>query len=113
MKVFRKLGWFFSREWRSYTVGVIMLILVALMELVPPQVIGWVIDGITQETLTGNRLLQFILLLIAVAVLTYIVRYFWRIMIFGASIGSAGFQVPPLPEVFRDEPRILSKTPDR
>ncbi|WP_271396437.1 ABC transporter transmembrane domain-containing protein [Salinicoccus roseus] len=85
MKVFRKLGWFFAREWRSYTVGIIMLILVALMELVPPQVIGWVIDGIAQDTLTGNLLLQFILLLVAVAVLTYIVRYFWRIMIFGAS----------------------------
>ncbi|TVT29267.1 ATP-binding cassette domain-containing protein [Salinicoccus cyprini] len=85
MKVFKKMGWFFKREWRSYSVGVIMLVLVALMELIPPQVIGWVIDRITQETLTGNLLMQYILLLVAVAVLTYIFRYFWRIMIFGAS----------------------------
>ncbi|MCG1008787.1 ATP-binding cassette domain-containing protein [Salinicoccus sp. ID82-1] len=85
MKVFKKMGWFFKREWRSYSVGVIMLVLVALMELIPPQVIGWVIDRITQETLTGNLLMRYILLLVAVAVLTYIFRYFWRIMIFGAS----------------------------
>ncbi|MFC3419629.1 ABC transporter transmembrane domain-containing protein [Salinicoccus hispanicus] len=85
MKVFKKMGWFFKREWRSYTLGVIMLILVALLELVPPQVIGWVIDRITQETLTGNLLMWYILLLVAVAILTYIFRYFWRIMIFGAS----------------------------
>lgn len=85
MKVFKKMGWFFRREWRSYTIGVIMLVLVALMELIPPQVIGWVIDRITQETLTGNLLMQYILLLVAVAVFTYIFRYFWRIMIFGAS----------------------------
>ncbi|GAB3070357.1 ABC transporter transmembrane domain-containing protein [Salinicoccus sesuvii] len=85
MKVFKKMGWFFKQEWRSYTIGVIMLVLVALMELIPPQVIGWVIDRITQETLTGNLLMQYILLLIAVAIFTYIFRYFWRIMIFGAS----------------------------
>ncbi|MFB9861296.1 ABC transporter transmembrane domain-containing protein [Salinicoccus siamensis] len=85
MKVFKKLGWFFKRERKNYTGGIIMLILVALMELVPPQVIGWVIDGIRQETLTAEILGQFIILLIVVAILTYIFRYFWRIMIFGAS----------------------------
>lgn len=85
MQVFRKLGWFFKREWRSYTLGIIMLLLVALLELVPPQVIGFVIDHITESTLTRNILMQYVVLLIGVAMLTYIVRYFWRIMIFGAS----------------------------
>src|SRR5690625_1511018 len=85
MQVFRKLGWFFKREWKSYVMGIIMLILVALMELVPPQVIGFVIDHITEDTLTGSILFQYIALLIGVAIVTYVVRYFWRIMIFGAS----------------------------
>lgn len=85
MKIFKKLGWFFKKEWRSYVLGVVMLILVALMELVPPQVIGFVIDHITNETLTVNLLVQFVILLIAVAILTYVFRYYWRIMIFGAS----------------------------
>lgn len=85
MQVFGKLGWFFKREWRSYILGIIMLVMVALLELVPPQVIGFVIDHITRSTLTGGILMQYVFLLIGVAVLTYIFRYFWRIMIFGAS----------------------------
>jgi len=85
MQVFGKLGWFFKREWRSYILGIIMLVMVALLELVPPQVIGFVIDHITKDTLTGSILSQYVALLIGVAIVTYVVRYFWRIMIFGAS----------------------------
>src|SRR5699024_10880069 len=39
----------------------------------------------SSDLLTGNILMQYVVLLIGVALLTYIVRYFWRIMIFGAS----------------------------
>lgn len=85
MRVFKKLGWFFKLEKKSYLIGLLMLGLVALMELVPPQVIGRVIDLITTDTLTSNTLILFGVMLIIVAVLTYIFRYFWRIMIFGAS----------------------------
>ena len=85
MRVFKNLGWFFKLEKKSYIIGLFMLVLVALMELVPPQVIGRVIDRITTETLTSNTLVLFGVLLIFVAVLTYIFRFFWRVMIFGAS----------------------------
>ena len=85
MRVFKKLGWFFKLEKKSYLIGLLMLGLVALMELVPPQVIGRVIDLITTDTLTSNTLILFGVMLIIVAVLTYIFRFFWRIMIFGAS----------------------------
>src|SRR5690625_2236018 len=85
MKVFKDLGWFFSREKSSYIFGVVMLIFVALMELIPPQIIGRVIDGITMGTLTPRGLGIFIGVLLAAAVLTYIFRYYWRILIFGAS----------------------------
>ena len=51
MAVFKKLWWFFKREKRSYIVGILMLVLVALLELVPPQIIGRFIDRITANTL--------------------------------------------------------------
>ena len=38
MRVFKNLGWFFKLEKKSYIIGLFMLVLVALMELVPPQV---------------------------------------------------------------------------
>lgn len=85
MRVFKNLGWFFKLEKKSYIIGLLMLVLVALMELVPPQVIGRVIDQITTETLTSNTLILFGVMLVFVAILTYIFRFFWRIMIFGAS----------------------------
>ncbi len=76
MRVFKKLGWFFKLEKKSYLIGLLMLGLVALMELVPPQVIGRVIDLITTDTLTSNTLILFGVMLIIVAVLTYIFRFF-------------------------------------
>ncbi|WP_213810225.1 ABC transporter ATP-binding protein [Jeotgalicoccus sp. WY2] len=85
MRVFKNLGWFFKLEKKSYIIGLVMLVLVALMELVPPQVIGRVIDQITTETLTSNTLILFGVMLVFVAILTYIFRFFWRVMIFGAS----------------------------
>lgn len=85
MRVFKNLGWFFKLEKKSYFIGLVMLMFVAFMELVPPQIIGRVIDHVTMETLTVNTLVLFGAMLIVVAILTYIFRFFWRVMIFGAS----------------------------
>src|SRR5699024_11413054 len=79
------LWWFFKREKNSYIFGVLMLILVALMELIPPQIIGRVIDSITEGKLTPRSLTIFIAVLLITAIFTYIFRYYWRILIFGAS----------------------------
>ena len=85
MRVFKDLWWFFSKEKRSYLIGLLMLVLVALLELVPPQIIGRFIDRVTTESLTVNTLIMFGLILLAVAILAYIFRFFWRVMIFGAA----------------------------
>lgn len=86
MKVFAKLGWFIKQERKSYIVGIFILFIVALIDLLPPQIIGKVIDGITFNTLTGKQLIIFMVMLFLAAILTYAFRYFWRIMIFGASM---------------------------
>ena len=85
MNVYKKLSWFFKKEWKYYLGGIIALILVALMELIPPQIIGRFVDFITEGTLTTNNLIWLIAILITAGVLTYIFRYFWRVFIFGAS----------------------------
>lgn len=85
MRVFKDLWWFFKAEKTGYLFGILMLVLVALMELVPPQIIGRVIDSITEATLTPQSLTVFLVILVIAAVLTYIFRYYWRILIFGAS----------------------------
>ncbi|HPR81713.1 MAG TPA: hypothetical protein PK268_07530 [Enterococcus sp.] len=40
MSIFKKLSWFFKQERKNYMIGVTALILVAIMQLVPPKVIG-------------------------------------------------------------------------
>jgi ATP-binding cassette subfamily B multidrug efflux pump len=86
MSIFKDLMWFFKQEKKAYGTGVMLLILVALLELVPPKVIGIVIDHIKDETLTTEILGKWILILLAVAVTLYILRYVWRILIFGSAV---------------------------
>ena len=59
---------------------------VALLELVAPKVIGIVVDEINDGTLTTDKLLKWVVLLVIVGITMYILRYIWRIMIFGSSL---------------------------
>ena len=85
MRVYKNLAWFFKAYYKHYIVGVLMLLLVALLQLVPPQVIGRTIDYITTDSLTVNILIGLVVLLIVVALLMYVFRYFWRLLIFGTA----------------------------
>lgn len=85
MKVFLKLGWFFKERKRQYVIGLLMLMLVAILQLVPPKIIGFTIDEIGQGTLTKAKLFMFIGIIAAVALGMYVLRYYWRQMIFGSS----------------------------
>ncbi|PEB52107.1 ABC transporter ATP-binding protein [Bacillus pseudomycoides] len=86
MKVFFNLAWFFKQEKRAYITGIILLFGVALLELVAPKVIGIVVDEINNQTLTSEKLLKWVVLLVVVGITMYILRYIWRIMIFGSSL---------------------------
>ncbi|MDA1677762.1 ABC transporter ATP-binding protein [Bacillus cereus group sp. TH152-1LC] len=86
MKVFINLAWFFKQEKRAYIIGIIMLFGVALLELVAPKVLGIVVDEINNGTLTSEKLLKWVVLLVVVGITMYILRYLWRIMIFGSAL---------------------------
>lgn len=86
MKVFLDLGWFFKQEKKAYITGIILLLLVALLEMVPPKIIGVVADEIHDGSLTRGLLLKWLFLLASAGFAAYILRYYWRIMIFGSAI---------------------------
>lgn len=86
MRVFLQLGWFFKQERKAYITGTMLLLLVALLQLVPPKVIGFVVDEIDHGTLTAGDLAKWIGVLIGTALLLYGLRYYWRIMIFGSAV---------------------------
>lgn len=85
MKVFFKLGWFFKERKREYILGLFMLALVAGLQLIPPKVIGYTIDEIGAGTLTKDSLLKWLGIIVVTAIVMYILRYYWRLMIFGSA----------------------------
>lgn len=85
MNVFLKLGWFFKLRKRQYVVGLFMLMIVAILQLIPPKVIGYTIDEIGDGSLTKQSLFKWIAIIVVVAILMYALRYYWRQMIFGSS----------------------------
>lgn len=86
MKIFLDLGWFFKQEKKAYIIGIILLLFVALLQLIPPKIVGILADEIKQGTLTKEILLKWMATLIISALLMYSLRYYWRIMIFGSSV---------------------------
>jgi ATP-binding cassette, subfamily B, multidrug efflux pump len=85
MRVFFKLGWFFKERKFQYCIGLLMLTLVAILQLVPPKIIGYTIDEIGESSLTKAGLFKWLGVIVVVAILMYILRYYWRQMIFGSS----------------------------
>lgn len=85
MRVFIDLLWFFKEEKKKYIIGIFLLIIVSLLSLLPPYIVGVIVDHIEKRTLTTADLYMWGGVLLAIATIIYILRFFWRIMIFGAS----------------------------
>ncbi|MFN4215314.1 MULTISPECIES: ABC transporter transmembrane domain-containing protein [Exiguobacterium] len=86
MRVFKQLSWFFKLEWRTYALGIVLLMFVAALELVPPRIIGRIVDEMNEGSLEANLLWLLLGGLAAVGIGNYVARFFWRYFIFGASI---------------------------
>ncbi|MBY6035959.1 ATP-binding cassette domain-containing protein [Fictibacillus nanhaiensis] len=86
MKVFIQLMWYFKQEKWRYLGGIVMLAFVSLGLLVPPKIVGLIVDHIKEGSLTDELLWQFGGLLIGIAIGIYVLRYIWRILIFGAAV---------------------------
>ena len=85
MSIIQKLWWFFKLEKRRYLVGIVALVLVSVLNLIPPMVMGRVIDAITSGRLTEDELLLHLFYLLLAAFGMYYLRYVWRMYILGTS----------------------------
>ena len=86
MSIFWQLSWFFRLEWRRYLSAGLALLVVALLSMVPPWVAGWLVDQIGTDTLTASTLGWTVAGLVVLAGVVYVLRVFWRIWLFGASL---------------------------
>ncbi|WP_034949134.1 SmdA family multidrug ABC transporter permease/ATP-binding protein [Erwinia oleae] len=85
MRLFSQLRWFFFREWRRYLGAVLLLIIIAILQLLPPKVVGVIVDGITRQQMSTSQLFIWTGAMLATAVVVYLLRYVWRVLLFGAS----------------------------
>ncbi|MDE7487233.1 ABC transporter transmembrane domain-containing protein, partial [Streptococcus agalactiae] len=76
---------FFKEEKKRYLIGILSLSLVAVLNLIPPKIMGSVIDAITTGKLTRPQLLWNLLGLVLSALAMYGLRYIWRMYILGTS----------------------------
>ncbi|WP_255455418.1 ABC transporter transmembrane domain-containing protein, partial [Pantoea sp. BAV 3049] len=85
MRLFSQLSWYFIREWRRYLGAVFLLIIIALLQLLPPKIVGIIVDSVTHQQMSGSRLMMWIGVMLITAVVVYLLRYVWRVLLFGAS----------------------------
>jgi len=85
VRLFAQLSWYFRREWQRYLGAVALLIIIAVLQLIPPKVVGYVVDGVTEQHYTNARVMMWIGTLVLTAVVVYLLRYVWRVLLFGAS----------------------------
>lgn len=83
MDIFSKLSWFFKQERKQYIIGVSLLFIVSLLATIIPMIIARIIDGMTAGTLTQKEMWYWIAIILTISISQYIMRYFWRMNIFG------------------------------
>jgi ATP-binding cassette subfamily B protein len=85
LSVLGKLGWFFRLEWKRYAIAIPLLILAGLIEVIPPKIIGDMIDHIQKGTLHWGLVTETLLLLGGLTVIIYFITYVWMYRLFGGA----------------------------
>ncbi len=81
-----KLKWFFKQQWSKYAIAVSLMTIVSFLSIIPPRVIGTIIDRIRIGELTQSDLTETVLLLVGLALLLYLLIYIWITTLFGNAI---------------------------
>nr|WP_321237796.1 ABC transporter transmembrane domain-containing protein [uncultured Tolumonas sp.] len=88
MSLIWQLGWFFRANWQRYSLTVTILCLIAIVQTKVPALIGGMIDTVVHAPVGGSIWPQFqpqVLTLLAIGLLVYILRYVWRVALYGAA----------------------------
>jgi ATP-binding cassette, subfamily B, multidrug efflux pump len=84
--VFRKLSWFFKEEWLRYTLAITALIVASIIDLIPPKLVGMVIDAIQFNELTAEKLIKIIIFFAGLLIVSYLVMFLWDYTLFGGAL---------------------------
>lgn len=85
MKIFSKLSWFIKSEWKRYLIGITDLLVLAILHMLPPMIIGKVVDELNNHTLTWRLLLSQVFLILVLVIIFYGMRFIWSYSLFGGA----------------------------
>ncbi|KZZ84621.1 ABC transporter ATP-binding protein [Bacillus sp. SJS] len=83
--VLSKLKWFFKKYWLRYTIAIVLLQMVNIFEVIPPKLLGTVIDEIKAGSFSSESLVKYVLLFLGLGAVTYTMTYFWMYNLFGGA----------------------------
>jgi ATP-binding cassette subfamily B protein/ATP-binding cassette subfamily C protein/ATP-binding cassette subfamily B multidrug efflux pump len=88
MALFFQLGWFFREHWRTYSLALLMLAGVAVLNMSVPWLIGRAIDTMLETPGQPQGQMPvgaYLLALVGLGVAVYLLRMGWRLILFGTS----------------------------
>ncbi|MGG1677285.1 ABC transporter ATP-binding protein [Neobacillus sp. NRS-1170] len=83
--VLKKLSWFFKENWQRYVIAVSLLILVGILDVLPPKLIGMAIDNIHLGEMSKNKIFQYLGVLLLIMLASYGITYVWMYKLFGGA----------------------------
>ncbi|MBW5448789.1 ATP-binding cassette domain-containing protein [Cohnella sp. CFH 77786] len=86
MVLLQKMAWFFKLRWIHYAAAILLIVLEYSINMLPPKLIGNVIDAIKEGELTGPWLHSRVLTLFGIAVLAYVMIVGWVNLMFRNAI---------------------------
>jgi ATP-binding cassette, subfamily B, multidrug efflux pump len=83
--VLKKLSWFFRENWQRYVIAITLLILVGILDVMPPKLIGMAIDDIHVGNISIEKILRYLGILGFITVSSYAITYVWMYRLFGGA----------------------------
>ncbi|MGE7904194.1 ABC transporter ATP-binding protein [Peribacillus sp. NPDC094092] len=81
--IFKKLSWFFKEQWQRYTLAILFLCLVNILEVIPPKLVGNAIDDMNNGSMTQEGVMKYVIYLLMVLFGSYLFGYLWSYLLFG------------------------------
>lgn len=85
LAVLKKLGWFFKEHWLRYTVAIVLLNIVNVLEVIPPMIVGWAIDDMSMGNMTESAVIKYIWWMVALIISLYALTYVWNYQLFSGA----------------------------
>ncbi|MEH7253572.1 ABC transporter transmembrane domain-containing protein [Neobacillus niacini] len=83
--VLKKLSWFFKEYWKRYVIAISLLILVGILDVLPPKIIGMAIDDIHLGEMKTGKIASYLGNLLLITFFSYGITYVWMYQLFGGA----------------------------